>query len=80
VQNDYDVLIPAWYLEQYKALGTRYGHLPFTECKDKCYRHGKKLTEWDIMYEEKIMWRNNAINIGSVAFNPITQLAEKLPP
>jgi hypothetical protein len=32
MQNDYDVLIPAWYLEQHIAQGTTYGHLHFTEC------------------------------------------------
>jgi hypothetical protein len=30
MQKDYNVLIPAWYLEQHKAQGTTYGHLHFT--------------------------------------------------
>jgi hypothetical protein len=37
MQKDYDVLIPAWYLEQHKAQGSTYGHLHFTECGNKCY-------------------------------------------
>jgi hypothetical protein len=45
MQKDYDVLIPAWYLEQHKAQGTTYGHLHFTECGSKYYGHGKKHLE-----------------------------------
>jgi hypothetical protein len=55
MQKDYDVLIPAWYLEQHKAQGTTYGHLHFTECGDKCYGHGKKHPEWDITYDDKVI-------------------------
>jgi hypothetical protein len=36
MQKDYDVLIPAWSLEQHKAQGTMFRHLHFTECGDKC--------------------------------------------
>jgi hypothetical protein len=80
MQKDYDVLIPAWYLEQHKAQGTMYEHLHFTECGSKCYGHGKKHPEWDITYNEKVIWRSDAINIGAIAFNATKQLAEKLPP
>jgi hypothetical protein len=45
MQKEYDVLIPASYLEQYKAQGTTYGYLHFTECGNKCYGHGKKHPE-----------------------------------
>ena len=41
MQQEYNVLIPAWYLNKHKAQGTTYGHLHFTECKDQCYGHGK---------------------------------------
>jgi hypothetical protein len=39
MQMDYNVLIPAWYLEQHKAQGTTYGHLHFTEYGNKYYGH-----------------------------------------
>jgi hypothetical protein len=80
MQKDYDVLIPAWYLEQHKAQGTTYGHLHYTECGTKCYGHGKKHPEWDITYDDKVISRSDAINIGAIAFNATKQLAEKYPP
>jgi hypothetical protein len=79
MQKEYDVLIPAWYLEQHKVQGTMYGHLHFTECGNKCYGHRKRHPEWTITYDDKVIWKNNAINIGSVMFNTTQQLAEKLP-
>jgi hypothetical protein len=79
MQKDYDVLIPVWYLRQHKAQGTTNRHLHFTECRGKCYGHGKKHLEWDITYDDKVIWQNDAINIESVAFNATQQLAEKLP-
>jgi hypothetical protein len=48
MQNDYDVLIPAYYLKQNKAQGTMYGHLHCMECRNKCYGLGKNNPEWDI--------------------------------
>ena len=80
MQQEYDVLIPACYLEKHKAQGTTYGHLHFTECEDQCYGHGKKHPEWEITYDDQIVFRNDTINIGSVVFNNTKQLAEKLPP
>jgi hypothetical protein len=56
MQKDYDVLIPVWYREQHKAQGTTYGHLHFTEYGNKCYGHGKKHPEWDITYDDKVIW------------------------
>ena len=38
MQESYDVLIPAWYLEKHKAQGTTYGHLHFTECGQQMLR------------------------------------------
>jgi hypothetical protein len=55
MQNDYEVLIPVWYMEQHKAQGTTYRHLDFTECPSKCYKYGKKHPEWDITYDDKII-------------------------
>ena len=80
MQSSYDVLIPAWYLEKHQAQGTTNGHLHFTECGNQCYDHGKKHPEWKIDYDDRIMFREDAINIGSVTFNATKQLAEKLPP
>jgi transposase InsO family protein len=79
MQQEYDVLIPAWYLEKHKAKGTTYGHLHFTECGSKCYGHGKKNPDWDITYDERIVFSNQAINIGSIIFNATKELSEKLP-
>jgi hypothetical protein len=80
MQTDYDIYIPAWYLEPHKAQDTMYGHLHVTECASKYYKHGKKHPEWDITYDDQIMSRKDRINIGSAAFNATTQLAEKIPP
>jgi hypothetical protein len=80
MQKEYDVLIPVWYMQQHKAQGTMYAHLHVTECGNKCYGHGKKYPEWTITYNDIVMWKNESIKIGSVAFNTTKQLAEKLPP
>jgi hypothetical protein len=77
--KEYNVLIPAWYLGQHKVQGTTYEHLHFTEYGNKYYRHGKKYPDWTITYNDKVIWKNDAINIGSVTFNTTQQLAEKLP-
>jgi hypothetical protein len=38
------------------AQGTTYGHLHSKECGDKSYGYGKKHPEWDITYDDKVIW------------------------
>jgi hypothetical protein len=35
--NDYDSLIPAWYLEKHNVRGTTTSHLHFPHCRSQCY-------------------------------------------
>jgi hypothetical protein len=37
--GDYDVLIPAWYLEKHQARGTTTSHLHIPHCQPECYTH-----------------------------------------
>ena len=39
--EDYDCLIPAWYLEKHKAQGTTTSHLHFPHCTSQCFGHAK---------------------------------------
>ena len=42
-------------------------------------RTWEKLPDWEIMYDDRIVFRNDTINIESVVFHNTKQLAEKLP-
>jgi hypothetical protein len=76
--QDYDALIPAWYLEHHNAWGTMTSHLHFPHCPAKCYSHGKIHPEYSITYDKRIALNDKAIHIGVIVMrNP--SIAQKLP-
>jgi len=76
--QDYDTLIPAWYLEKHKAHGTTTSHLHFPHCQSECYNHGKIHLEYSITYDKRIALHDKAIHIGAIVMsNP--SIAKKLP-
>ena len=64
--EDYDCLIPAWYLEQHKAEGTTTSHLHFPHCTEKCYGHGKLYPEYSITYDRRVALNRDAVHIGAL--------------
>jgi len=52
--QDYDALIPAWYLEKHKARGMTTSHLHFPHCPTECYNNGKLHPEYSITYDKRI--------------------------
>lgn len=64
--EDYDCLIPAWYLEKHKARGTTTSHLHFPQWGNQCYGHDKIHPEYSITYDKKVALHKDAIHIGSL--------------
>jgi len=76
--QDYDALLPAWYLEEHKAAGTTTSHLHFPHCQQKCFTHGKFHPEYSITYDKRVALDEKAIHIGAIVLsNP--SLINKLP-
>jgi len=76
--EDYDCLIPAWYLEKHKAEGTTTSHLHFPYCTEKCYGHGKLHPEYSITYDKRVALNRDAVHIGALVQKSPSML-EKLP-
>jgi len=76
--EDYDCLIPAWYLEKHKARGTTSSHLHFPHCTGECYGHGKLHPEYSITYDKRVALNKDAVHIGALAQSSSSML-EKLP-
>jgi len=76
--QDYDCLIPAWYLQKHKARGTTTSHLHFPHCAGSCYGHRKLHPEYAITYDKRVALNREAIYIGAFTQMPIPIL-ERLP-
>jgi len=76
--NDYDCLIPAWYLEKPKAEGTTTSHLHFPLCGAQCYGHEKLHPEYSITYDRKVALNKDAIHSGSIV-QSTPSLLDRLP-
>jgi len=76
--GDSNALIPAWYLNQHQASGITTGHLHFSNCGSKCFRHRLLHPKYEITYDRKVAIKPDAINIGAVIFDS-PSLSEKLP-
>jgi len=76
--ENYDCLIPAWYLEKHKARGTTTSHLHFSHCTRDCYGHGKLHPEYAITCDKREALDKNPIHIGALAQTSSSML-EKLP-
>jgi len=76
--QDYNALIPAWYLAKLKAQGSTTSHLQFPHCPSECYDHGTIHREYSITYDNKIALNYKAIHIGAIVMsNP--SIPQKLP-
>jgi len=76
--NDYDCLIPAWYLEKHKALGTTTSHLHCPYCGPQCFGHGKMHPKYSITYDKRVALNNDTIHTGSLVQSTMSML-HKLP-
>jgi hypothetical protein len=64
--EDYDCLIPAWYLEKHKAQGTTRSHLHYPYCDSQCFGHGKLHPEYSITYDMRVALDKDAIHAGAL--------------
>jgi len=76
--QDYDCLIPAWYLEKHKARETTTSHLHFPHCSGECYGHGTIHPEYSITYDKRVALDKDAIHIGALVQN-LSSMLERLP-
>ena len=76
--DDYDYLIPAWYLEQHKAEATTTSHLHVPHCGAQCYGHEKSHPEYSITYDKTAALNQDAIHIGSLV-QSTPSLLDRLP-
>jgi hypothetical protein len=67
--QDYDALIRAWYLENYKVQRTTISHLHSSQCPCGCYIHGKIYPECSITYDKRNALNARAIHIGATVMN-----------
>ena len=74
IANEYDALIPAWYLTHRKVSGITKGHLHLNQCGEKCLAHQKLQTKYWIEFDiNRLSWLD-AIMIGAtVVNNPFIQ-------
>lgn len=77
--SEYDALIPAWYLNKYKAQGITEGCIHCPLCSKKCFGHGQIHSEYSITYDKRVALRPDAIHIGVALLNN-PGLLQKLPP
>jgi len=76
--DDYDCLIPAWYLEKHKAQGTTTSQPHFPHCGTQCYGHEKLHLEYSITYDKRVALNKDAIHIGALVESTPSML-ERLP-
>lgn len=76
--EDYDCLIPAWYLKKHKAPGTMTSHLHFPHFTSQCFGHGKLHPEYSITYDKRVALNKDAIHIGSLVQSTLSML-DRLP-
>jgi len=72
--QDYDYLIPAWYLEQHEARGTTTSHLHFPHCGSQCYGHEQIHPEYSITYNKWVALSKDTIHIGALVQNTPSML------
>lgn len=63
--SEYDCLITAEYVEEYKPRGTMTSHLDCPHCDRKCYGHGKIHPEYSITHDGRVALNKDAIHSGS---------------
>jgi len=74
-----DALIPARYLNKYRAQGIMEGRLHFPLCSESFSGHGKIHPEYSITYNTRVALTPDAIHIGAILFsNP--EVLKKLSP
>lgn len=72
--NDYNTLIPAWYLEQHKARGTTTSHEHFPHCSTECCGHGKIHPNHSVPYEKRVVLTHKVVHIGAIIMSNPTLL------
>jgi hypothetical protein len=66
MSDQYDALLPAWYLNKQKAEGTAMGNLHFPHCEHSCFAHDELRPDYEITYDKRVAIRKDPINIGTI--------------